>query len=95
MLSHVHGEQKQLNSRMLMTIMQNVQFLGRQGLALRGHNDDESNFIQLLKLRSHDQPLISEWLAKKGGDKYTSPEMQNELLVLLSQEVLCTMAKQL
>jgi len=36
MLSQVQGEQKQLNSHMLMTILQNVQFLGWQGLALRG-----------------------------------------------------------
>ena len=71
-----------------MTIVQNVQHLGRQGLAFRGHNDEESNFIQLLKLRSHDQPDISEWLARKGGDKYTSPEVQNELLTLMCHAIL-------
>ena len=54
MLSQARCEQKKLNGRMLMTILQNVQYLGRQGLALRGHNDEESNFTQLLKLRSHD-----------------------------------------
>ena len=52
MLSHVHSEEKKLNGRMLIKILQ---FLGRQGLALRGHNQDDSNFIQLMKLRSHDQ----------------------------------------
>lgn len=60
MLSQAHCEQKKLNSRMLITIMQNVQYLCRQGQALRGLNDDESNLTQLLKLRSHDQPHISE-----------------------------------
>ena len=55
MLSHVHSEEKKLNGRMLIKILQNLQFLGRQGLALRGHNQDDSNFIQLMKLRSHDQ----------------------------------------
>ena len=88
MLSQAHSEQKKLNSRMLLTIMQCLQFLGRQGLALRGHNDDESNFVQLLKLRSHDQAEIDEWLARKGGDKYTSPELQNELLALMFQALL-------
>ena len=38
-----------------MTILQNLQLLGRQGLAVRGHDHNESNFIQLLKLRGHDQ----------------------------------------
>ena len=75
MLSQAHREQKKRNSCMLLTIMQMVQFLGRQGLALRGRNDDESNFIQLLKLRGHNQLEINKWLAKEGGDKYTSPEI--------------------
>lgn len=57
MLDDAHREEKKLNGRMLMNILQNIQFFGRQGLALRGHEQNESNFIQLLKLRSHDQPV--------------------------------------
>ena len=57
MLSQVHSEEKQRNGRMLMNIMQNIQFLGRQGIALRGHNESESNFIQLMRLRCHDQKV--------------------------------------
>ena len=87
MLSQVHSNQKKINSHMLLTILQNVRFLSRQGLALRGHDDDESNFTQLLKLRSVDHTDICDWLAKKGGDKYTSPEVQNEILTLMSQAV--------
>ena len=67
MISQALSQQKKLNSHMLLAIMQSLQFLTRQALALRGHNDDESNFIQLLKLRSCDQPEISEWLAKERG----------------------------
>ena len=95
MLSQVHSNQKKLNGRMLMTIIQNVQFLSRQGLALRGHDDDESSFTQLLKLRSVDQTDICDWLAKKCGDKYTSPEVQNEILTLMSQAILRVIARQL
>ena len=68
---------------MLQTIMQNIQFLGRQGLALREHDGGESNFILLMKLRTHDQPEIADWLTKK-ADKYTSPEIQNEILALMA-----------
>lgn len=95
MLSQGLSQQKKLNSRMLLVIVQTLQFLTRQALALRGHDDGESNFIQLLKLRSCDQAEISEWLAKKGGDKYTSPEIQNEILTLMSQAVLCEIARKL
>jgi len=41
-----------------------------------------------LKLRSVDQTNICDWLTKKGNDKYTSLEAQNEILALLSQAVL-------
>ena len=95
MLSQVHSNQKKLNGRMLMTIMQNVRFLSRQGPALGGHGDDESNFTQLLKLRSVDQTDIYDWLAKKDGDKYISPEVQNEILTLMSQVILRVIVRQL
>ena len=36
-----------------------------------------------------------EWLARKGGDKYTSPEIQNELLTLMCHAVLRVVATQL
>ena len=31
---------------------------------------------------------ISEWLQRKGGDKYVSPEIQNEILGLMSHAIL-------
>ena len=57
MLSQVHSEEKQRNGRMLKNVMQNIQFLGRQGIVLRGHHEAEINFIQLKKLRCHDQKV--------------------------------------
>ena len=59
---------------MLLTILQNIHFLGRQGLALRGHDDTESNFVQLLKLRGCDDPKITDWIQKK-SNKYTQAQM--------------------
>ena len=47
MLSRAHNEQKKLNGQMSMCILQDVQFLGRQGMPLRA---SDSNFMQLLKL---------------------------------------------
>ena len=38
---------------------------------------------------------ICDWPAKKGGDKYASPEVQNEILTLKSQAILHVIAMQL
>ena len=37
---------------MLMIVFQIIQLLGRQGLPLRGHISEESNFIHLMRLRA-------------------------------------------
>ena len=75
-------QKKRLDRRKcFLKIVANVRFLARQGLPLRGHGDQEcdSNFMQLLKLRSEDDHNIDSWIKKK-TDKYTSLEMQNEIL---------------
>ena len=60
--------------------MSNVRLLSRQPLPLRGDGDEmDSNFTQLLKLPGEDDPIIFEWIKKK-TDKYTSGEMQNEMI---------------
>ena len=54
----------------------------------------DSNFTQLLKLRGEDDPRIFEWIKKK-TDKYTSGEMQNEMIKVMSFQVLCKLASAL
>ena len=50
-LSSSHAEEKLQNRSYLLKIFQTIQFLSRKSLALRGdQNDQESNFIQLMKL---------------------------------------------
>ena len=73
-------------------VLSNIRFLARQGLALRGHGDHESNsnFLQLMKLSCEleNDSRISGWLEKK-TDKYTAPDMQNEILKTMALQVLC------
>ena len=58
------------------------------GSPLRGHGDEsDSNFFQLLKLRGEDDARIATWLEKK-TDKYTAPDMQNEILKVMALQVL-------
>ena len=39
-----------------------LHFLLRQGLAIRGHSEDEENLSQLLKLRTEDSDTVQAWL---------------------------------
>ena len=58
----IAAEEKE-NIRCLIKILQNVVFLGRQGLALRGDEDDKSgNFYQLMLLRALDDPNLLKWI---------------------------------
>ena len=46
-------------------VIECLQYLARQGQAMQGDTDDESNFIQLLKLRGKDHALFLKWLESK------------------------------
>jgi len=49
MMSKQHADSKKLNRECLLKILSNLQFLARQGMAIRGDGDEaDSNFIQLL-----------------------------------------------
>ena len=49
LLSQTVAAQKRENSRCLMKLLENIVFLGRQGLGLRGDSNDKTgNFYQLV-----------------------------------------------
>ena len=56
MLSKKHSDQKAANKEVFLRILQNLRFLTRQGLALRGNHGEEvhSNFMQQFYLRGED-----------------------------------------
>ena len=88
LLSKEHQKEKVMNRKMLLTIFQNIRFLAHQGLPLRGsHEDMDSNFIQLLHLRSSDSPEITKWMNKK-TNKYLSPCIQNECLQIMALQII-------
>jgi len=78
----------------LMKIMSSVQFLGRQGLALRGHESDQGNLSQLLRLRSDDDSKLFEWLNSRDQD-YTSPKIQNEMLNIIAKSIIRDIATEI
>lgn len=65
-----------------------MRFLARQALPLQGDGDEsESNYIQLFKLHGEDDVRVFDWLRKK-TDKYTSADMQNEMIRVMAHQVL-------
>ena len=59
-------QQKEINRKIFMKILQNVRYLARQRLPFRGHYVSNGNFI-LLKLRGLDSPLVEPWMKKKAN----------------------------
>ena len=95
MISMDHARDKKDSRQCLLEIFSNVAFLARQGLAFRGDGDESnSNFIPLLKLRGLDDPRIGEWILKK-ANKYTSHDVQDELLKSMALCVLRTISANL
>ncbi|XP_071480941.1 zinc finger MYM-type protein 1-like [Diadema antillarum] len=87
MLDKTLSTEKEESRRNMTNIIENIQFLARQGLALQGHEDEESNFIQLYHLRAKGNPKMLEWLQKK-TNKYVSHDVQNEILEAMALQVL-------
>ena len=77
------------HKQMLMRLLACIRYLARQGLPLRGHNEDvqsmEGNMYQLLLLQAQECPDMHTWLCKK---EYKSPEIVNELITIMSQILL-------
>ena len=53
-LSTAHAHGKSTNRKIFLKILQNVQFLACQGIALQGHDDKESNFYSCLDLEDEN-----------------------------------------
>ena len=65
-------------------------FLPRQGLAFRCDGDEaNSNFISL---HSEDDSCFSQWVKRK-MDKFTSPDIQNEMVKVMAMPILWKIAR--
>lgn len=70
----------------LMKIFQSIRFLAVQGIPLRGRKEENSNFVQLLHLRSLDQPLLNAWMGRSKY-KWISHEIVTEILTIMAMSV--------
>ena len=80
---------QKFHREMLMKLLSSIRFLARQGLPFRGHTETsetfEGNLYQLLLLQAEDNNQMRVWLKKK---EYISPDIVNEIIVLMGQTVL-------
>ena len=74
-------------------LVSSLKFLGEQGLALRGHDSKDGNFIRLLQLRGGDIPELNRWLQRKMS--FTSGDIQNELLQITAHAILRKLVKEI
>ena len=89
-LNDQSASERSLASRCLVEIFTTLQYLGRQGISIRGHTTVDSNFQQLLKLRTRDNKELSQWLTRK--TKWTSAEIQNEIIEIMAQFIVRKMS---
>jgi len=94
MFSESMKKDREDNRRCLIKLIENVQYLGRQGQAIQGDTDEESNFFQLIKLRARDDAALTQWI-KRRGSKYTSHDIQNEILSIMSQQIIRTIVSKI
>ena len=85
-LSKEHMTEKAENRKYFMKVVSTIRYLVRQNIPLRGHDSNNSNFLQLMKLRAEDMPEINDWLEKKIG-KYVHHEVQNEIIDIMAKMV--------
>ena len=78
------------NRDMLLEIIRCTRYLARQGVTLRdpSNNEGDGNFIQLLMLTGEKDDRIKKLWLKKRKNKYTSKDIQNELLPTMTLFVL-------
>ena len=89
LINQQHKKTVDENQQYLKDIIETLIFLGRQGISLRGHceNNESLNKGNLLKLWSKDSTSISRFFTNKKYTTYTSHNIQNELLDIIAENI--------
>ena len=86
------------NKHILCQIILAVEFLAKQGLPFRGHQDDKidiscedtnrGNFVATLQLMTKSDPILSKHLASaKKNAKYTSKTYKNQIVYIYASRI--------
>ena len=95
LLSEQYAREMAKSRRMLLKILNSIRFLARQVLLLWGHCDNsDGNLYQLLKLQAGEDHELLGWLQRR-VNKYTSPEIQNDLIKVMAMYVIRNISEKL
>ncbi|CAI6375694.1 unnamed protein product [Macrosiphum euphorbiae] len=92
-LNLAHKNSVTQNREYIRCLLKTLLFCARQGIAMRGHNETEmstncGNFLELLKLRAHDNAIIHKYyIEKEMSFTYTNPEYQNLFLKYMADSI--------
>ena len=87
-VSSSHREQVKRNRHILDMIIKTLLLCAKQNIAIRGHVEEKSNFIAILREFADDDQILMEHLNNKNARyKYTSPDIQNELLSMCGKQI--------
>ncbi|XP_064417257.1 zinc finger MYM-type protein 1-like [Latimeria chalumnae] len=89
---HQKTTDQEKNQRCLLEQLRCLQFLVRQGIAVRGHTVEESNFQNLVQLVSHNNPELQTFMKNR---KYISHDIINELIKEMYRECLNNLLSQI
>lgn len=87
-LSKAHQESIAKNRHVLSKVIEVILLCSRQNIPLRGHREDHSNFHAILHTMAKTDTILAEHLAFSTDVKYTSPEIQNEIINICAKHVL-------
>ena len=64
LISNEAKKEQSMQRQMLLKEVNSLRFLERQGLAFRGHENNEGNFWQIMNLQAinHDDENLKKWL---------------------------------
>ena len=90
-LSSSYAKDVQLNRKNLTTIIKAIWFLSRQGLAFRGHDENDKNknngnFLELLNFLAQNDNDLKKHL-ETSNYKYICHQSQDEILSLIAQQI--------
>ncbi|XP_032733089.1 zinc finger MYM-type protein 1-like isoform X4 [Lontra canadensis] len=89
----IHSKQIEGNKKYLKLIIENILFLGKQCLPLRGNDQsissvNKGNFLELLEIRAKDKGEEIFRLTNLQVDFYNSTQIQNDIIEIIKTEML-------
>ena len=63
--------------------------MGKRNIAIRGHQDEDSNFMMMLSLLAKENSVLRDQLENAPRvSKYTCPDIQNETIFFSAKQIL-------